>query len=423
IINSAVFAKDSNNYIISIYNIQERSFILSNTTLTIDDDDKITTALDKVTDKKLSDSISGYEIKDGKIIEVIKEDVSFKTNEEYAFKIRVNGFLVDNLNMSIFEGDIIEITYATTSNQVAVSSQHQVVDQNKTLIWNEDLSKSFNSAFEWLSKNKESNDSYLMTCGISGKTADVKIVNSIINEYKQKPAFESPLEISKAILTLSFCGYDASTNQFGELVTQLSTYANIANTGLMGAVGSLLAYDCNEYNVSLSSINSRKNLVDNILNYQNDDGGFSNAVSTPSDVNSTAITITALSNYGTRIEVKLALQEALKFLKESCMDTGGFGSNDTENVESLCNVIVALNSLNIPLTDKDFNSKQTTLIERLMEFQNEDGGFCQSLGSNSDYTATKQVLIALSSIRKTGNPYKLAQRIVSASSEEILENV
>ncbi|WP_326833040.1 ATP-binding protein [Bacillus cereus] len=74
---------------------------------------------------------------------------------------------------------------------------------------------------------------------------------------------------------------------------------------------------------------------------------------------------------------------------------GGFQSAGSVNSESVSQVIIALASLGLDLDDKRFKKEKGDLLSALQSFVNKDGGISHTKGSESNYMATQQGLMAL----------------------------
>lgn len=312
-------------------------------------------------------------------------------------------------------GDIVEIFYtanptkfAKTNSTVEVSSSNV---QSLSSAWTSELTKVQNDAFEWLNRNISTSSSYLMTAGITGKTADIKAVNNFINEFAKGRQYDTPMAIAKDVLSLTFSGYDASSEKYGKLISKLSNYADITKTGIFGAVNTLTAYDCNNYYVPTTAINSRGSLVEQILKFQNSDGGFPITLGGKSDVDTTAMTITAISAYREYPNATVAIDNAVAYLSTVQTKSGGFGFQGKDNLESLCTVIIALNACSIDLDDERFQKNDTSLTENLLQYKNNDGGFAHTIGDKSTSIPTEQALAALTAIKKNSNPLKLTKLV------------
>lgn len=87
--------------------------------------------------------------------------------------------------------------------------------------------------------------------------------------------------------------------------------------------------------------------------------------------------------------MRQAVDAALTVLSALQLDTGDFISWGTQNVESTCQVAVALCSLGIdPASDSRFIKNGNTLIDGIMRYRHESGGFVHSYTYDPDNPAS-----------------------------------
>ena len=84
------------------------------------------------------------------------------------------------------------------------------------------------------------------------------------------------------------------------------------------------------------------------------------------------------------------------FLFNSYLSTKGFKTNDKESVESNAQLLIALNALGISINDSRFIKNGKTVLDKIMEFKLESGGFKHLLSqTKEDLVATEQALLSL----------------------------
>ncbi|MCH1981944.1 terpene cyclase/mutase family protein [Ruminococcus sp. OA3] len=171
---------------------------------------------------------------------------------------------------------------------------------------------------------------------------------------------------------------------------------SLGEQGINGWVYGLIALDSLRYRVPEGASDTRRDIICQILKLQLDDGDFALDTSSSgnaSDVDLTAMAVQALAPYYNSEEtyeikryknqetktVRQAVDAALACLSESQQDDGGFVSWSMSNSESCCQVIVALCSLGIdPCGDSRFIKGENTVLDALMGYKNDDGGFIHS---------------------------------------------
>ena len=139
------------------------------------------------------------------------------------------------------------------------------------------------------------------------------------------------------------------------------------------------------------------------------------------DVDITAMALTALAPYyEENSEAKAAADLALSWISEHQESDGGFCSSmdtGTESSESCAQVLTALCSLGIdPQSDSRFIKNGNTVLDNLMSFRQEDGGFVHayvydasnpaSIPDESDFLAGGQAAYALTAFCRYKNNMK-----------------
>lgn len=207
-------------------------------------------------------------------------------------------------------------------------------------------------------------------------------------------------ENSRTILGLTAAGYDAANVAGVDLTAGLTDMAYLRAQGTNGPIWALIALDCHGYDIPQCADGeeqvTREGLVAEILSYQCSDGGWA-LMGDESDVDMTAMALTALAPYKDDVEVKAAVDAALAYLSDAQQDDGGFMGWGTANSESCAQVIVALTALGIdPAADSRFVKNGASPLDGLCAFSCEGGGFCHSNEqAEPDGMATEQGFYAL----------------------------
>ena len=207
-------------------------------------------------------------------------------------------------------------------------------------------------------------------------------------------------ENSRTILGLTAAGYNAANVAGVDLTAGLSDMTFVRAQGLNGPIWALIALDCHGYDIPQCADGeeqvTREGLVAEILSYQCSDGGWA-LMGDESDVDMTAMALTALAPYKDDVEVKAAVDAALAYLSDAQQDDGGFMGWGTANSESCAQVIVALTALGIdPAADSRFVKNGASPLDGLCAFACEGGGFCHSNEqAEPDGMATEQGFYAL----------------------------
>ena len=170
--------------------------------------------------------------------------------------------------------------------------------------------------------------------------------------------------------------------------------------GNNGPIFALIALDSKDYPEPVGAKWTRQKLINELLKNQNEDGSWhlSTLFDSPS-IDITAMAITSLSPYKDQPKVKAALDKTINYLSSIQTDNGGFdGGAFVGGItsEATAQVIIGLTTYGIDPTSEQFTKNGNNLIDHLLSYQNEDGGFRHThdyVASNS--MATEQALQAL----------------------------
>lgn len=153
---------------------------------------------------------------------------------------------------------------------------------------------------------------------------------------------------------------------------------------------------------------SREALIEAILDGQLEDGGW-DIMGAQADPDMTAMALQALAPYYTGDErftkliseellsqVKLAVDSGLEALSDMQTGDGSFESWGSASAESCAQVVVALSSLGIDSgKDSRFVKDEGSLLEALLSYHEEDGGFSHVHDGGTNQMATEQCFYAL----------------------------
>ena len=211
-------------------------------------------------------------------------------------------------------------------------------------------------------------------------------------------------EYSRVILALTSIGEDVTDALGYNLLSYLADFTKVKRQGINGVVWALVALDSNNYSVPTgdsTDATTREKLIDYILGKELSAGGWTLVGNTP-DPDVTAMAITALSKYyNSNKEVKSAVDKGIDVLSDIQKSSGNFSSGGVVNSESVSQVIVCLSSLGInPNTDKRFICDGKTLIDVLLSFSVNGGGFAHQKGGDYNQMATEQGFYALVSYKR-----------------------
>ncbi len=197
--------------------------------------------------------------------------------------------------------------------------------------------------------------------------------------------------------------------------------AALDKQGINGYIFALIALDTKDYQVPDNAVDNRDTIINGILNKELPSGGF-NLTGDAVDVDITAMAIQALSSYYDRTDVKIVVDRAIERLSSLQQEDGDFVYYGYANVESAAQVIIALTSLGVdPLTDDRFIKNGKTLLDGVMKYKMEDGGFAHCFGNpsyeeTSNSMASEQTLLAMISLLREHNGMN---KLYDFSNEEV----
>lgn len=180
---------------------------------------------------------------------------------------------------------------------------------------------------------------------------------------------------------------------------------SLGSQGINGWIWGLITLDSMRYIVPENASCNRDEIITEIIELQLLDGGFS-LYDGEADPDITAMALQALSPYynseqkytytqkGTNKKVtktvRQVIDEALDILSKLQLDDGNFESWGAENSESTAQVLVALSALGKdPIHDERFIKNGNTLLDGIMKYRMEDGGFIHSKTYDSENPTSK----------------------------------
>lgn len=213
---------------------------------------------------------------------------------------------------------------------------------------------------------------------------DLSGYGSTLSSYLSKNTISSPVSRQRCALALIACKMQNDPFVFA------TAKDSVGNLGIMSYIFGL---ELSNNGVAVSV--SRDDIISELLSLKNPDGGWSVSGGN-SDVDVTAMVLTALAPHKGEQRVSSAVNDGLSFLSSKQLSSGGFSSYGTENAESSAQVIVALTALSInPKTDSRFLKNGNSVFSALSKFRLSDGSFCHAMGGSSNGTATVQAFYSL----------------------------
>lgn len=226
--------------------------------------------------------------------------------------------------------------------------------------------------------------------------------NQVTLRYEQ----EDKLDKSKATewhrisLTMLAMGKDPTNVNGIDLVAD-GTYdrgktMELDAQGINGYIWALLVLDAGSYEVPEGAYETREGIKQQILGSQAENGSWG-LMKGQESVDLTAMALTALAPYKEEKEAGEAIEQGLSYLSTRQNEEGGFLEQGKESSETISQVLVALSSLGIDQEKEErFCKKGTTVLQRLLNYQQKDGGFAHALEEEtSNAMASEQACYAL----------------------------
>ena len=205
---------------------------------------------------------------------------------------------------------------------------------------------------------------------------------------------------ARVIIALTSLGIDCTDIDGINIVEPLSNLDIIKEQGVNSAIYALLALNTAKYSTSDKQLNEK--LVEYILSERLENGTWAYSVvwSPNGDIDLTAMAVQALAPYmDTNQEVKAAVETAMNFLKDEQTEFGYYAAFGNASSSSTAQVVCALQELGRDsLSDSDFTVSNVSVLDSLLAFASNNGGFSSKLASNPDAFSTTQAMYALTSV-------------------------
>lgn len=261
----------------------------------------------------------------------------------------------------------------------------------------------------------------------NGGTAKEAYQKALVEEIKANQGhYRKSTDLEKMVLVLTSMGMDCTNIEGYNLIEAIYNHENLMLQGNNGAIFALIAIDSHQYKVPAEAVWTRDKLKETLISGQNNDGGFALNKGEESDVDITAMTLQALAPYKNESSVKKSIDKGLAYLASVQKANGQFASYNTENSESLSQVIIALTSLEInPATYSNLIKQDKNLIELLLEYKVNDSHFSHVKGGEANSIATEQAFMALESYRRyvagEKSLYNMMDVVLAASESKEIE--
>ncbi|MFB5677533.1 S-layer homology domain-containing protein [Paenibacillus terreus] len=221
-------------------------------------------------------------------------------------------------------------------------------------------------------------DWFALSYGRTGRSVPQSYQMSLVNEVKKTCGQSTVTTLARQIIESSAIDWDATKFTDCNAVAKLYNASDMPT--IYASIYALIALDSGSYDVPADAKWTRDKLVDSIVTYLED----------PSYVDGDlyGMALSALGPYRDQADVQTAGEQAVSWLATNLDDASS---------ESISQAIVGLASFELDPTAAQFANANGDLIQRLLAFQNSDGGFKHALNipsSDKEY-ATEQAMRAL----------------------------
>ncbi|ETI67734.1 DUF4430 domain-containing protein [Neobacillus vireti] len=223
----------------------------------------------------------------------------------------------------------------------------------------------------------------------AGKTIPasyLEAVKALVKEREGK--FTRITDTERYVLGILAAGGDP-TNIEGYDLVQAIYNGNVTKQGLIGVSYALIALDSAGFSVPADALWTKDKLVNYLAEKQNADGGWAWDESSTSDIDTTAMIVTALAPYRDQAGVKEKVDAAIEYLAAQ------YQASKIDNSSTAAQVIIALSALGMDANASLFAKDNSSLLQYFLSFQNADGGFDWQGGYVSDVFTTSQAFQAL----------------------------
>jgi len=234
--------------------------------------------------------------------------------------------------------------------------------------------------------------------GLAGDVAGVDIVKNTRDTY----ANGSTTELARSVITLTALGVDASkvySGSEGVYLDFIKKLGGNAPSQTMEAAFGLVALDSGEYDDNELTL-TRQSCINFLLNKKLTPAAGQSAwaiTGSSPDVDATAMAVAALAPYyDSNIDVKTAIDGALKYLSVQQQDSGHYGNSNSTSM-----VIVALTALGKDpgANTGDFIKNGISLIDGLLAFRTSSDRLGYDNNTTESAMSTEQGFRALVAYR------------------------
>lgn len=224
-----------------------------------------------------------------------------------------------------------------------------------------------------------------------------KYLESLNREMATWSADTKPTDIERVALTLTILGKDIENYNGKNLAEMIYNHKGL-DAGSNELIFAIIAMDGAKITLPADSLWTRQKMIDELLTFQNVNGGFGLDSPKSASVDLTAMALQALAPYQSIQLVKESMEKAMEYLKNE-LDTVSYGYG---TAEADAQVILALAILEKNAETAGFGTKYENIFSHLVNtYAVQSGGFRHdTTKSVADNMATIQVLQGLEAYRR-----------------------
>lgn len=319
-------------------------------------------------------------------------------------------------NYTLSQGDVMEVRYTTNGGKDLGDDASSLIggsDSNggsnngsggggggsTSTATNEAYKEAINEVTALLADKETVSEWELIGLARQNKLSETAKKQLIEKVTMQKGDYRKVTDLERMIIALGAAGYDAQNVNGINLVEKLYNRDSVTSQGANGVIFALIALDSKQYDVPTDSKWTREKLIKTLFTYQNEDGGFALAIGDESNVDLTAMALSALAQYQSK--QKASIEKAINYLAKVQDVKGEYSYAGITSSESTAQVIIALSELGIDVAkDSRFIKGDKNLIDVLMNYYVDEKGFKHVLDESVNQMATEQALLALLSYER-----------------------
>lgn len=229
------------------------------------------------------------------------------------------------------------------------------------------LQTAIDSASTYVNNNQVDNNPYADWNAVALKKAGKSISSYYLNhdqQLVQSNQISSITDYERTTLGVLAAGGNPGNFNGTNLLEHI--YNGDANAQINGVLFALIALDSANFDIPSNATWTREKLKNSLVSTQLQDGGWPGYYGT-SDIDTTAMVLTALAPYESDAVMKKAIDSGLSFIQTN--------KSKIDNSSTASQVIIALSALGIDANSEPYVNNGTGLVDLLFTFQISDGGF------------------------------------------------